>query len=88
MCQSIFLNSNKWPNESQKLDEGWMRGSFAVCGGSHGSYPFSSCTNKFVFQNCNNMECGFDAGDCGTSHFDQVYEVQPNKDHNYTLPNG
>ena len=36
MYQSIFWNSNKWPNESRKLDhEGRIRGSFAVCGGSH-----------------------------------------------------
>ena len=32
LCESIFQNSNSWPNESRKLDEGRMRGSFAVCG--------------------------------------------------------
>ncbi|XP_043943686.1 N-acetylglucosamine-1-phosphotransferase subunits alpha/beta isoform X2 [Protopterus annectens] len=58
------------------------------------SYCNQGCANswladKFCDQACNVLSCGFDAGDCGESHFNQLYRVtlQRNKTH-YVIPSG
>ena len=33
----IPIIQNKYPNDSRKLDEGRMRGHFAICGDCHGT---------------------------------------------------
>ncbi|KYO36469.1 N-acetylglucosamine-1-phosphotransferase subunits alpha/beta [Alligator mississippiensis] len=44
------------------------------------SYCNQGCANswladKFCDQACNVLSCGFDAGDCGQDHFDELYKV-------------
>ncbi|XP_072123501.1 N-acetylglucosamine-1-phosphotransferase subunits alpha/beta isoform X2 [Mobula birostris] len=58
------------------------------------TYCNQGCANswladKFCDQACNILSCGFDAGDCGQEHFDQMYRVilHPNRTH-YVLPKG
>ncbi|XP_059834509.1 N-acetylglucosamine-1-phosphotransferase subunits alpha/beta isoform X1 [Hypanus sabinus] len=58
------------------------------------TYCNQGCANswladKFCDQACNILSCGFDAGDCGQEHFDQMYRVilHPNQTH-YVLPKG
>ncbi|XP_074127497.1 N-acetylglucosamine-1-phosphotransferase subunits alpha/beta isoform X2 [Sminthopsis crassicaudata] len=58
------------------------------------SYCNQGCANswladKFCDQACNVLSCGFDAGDCGQDHFDELYKVTliPNQTH-YIIPKG
>lgn len=58
------------------------------------SYCNQGCANswladKFCDQACNVLSCGFDAGDCGQDHFDELYKVtlQRNQTH-YVIPKG
>ncbi|XP_072408106.1 N-acetylglucosamine-1-phosphotransferase subunits alpha/beta isoform X1 [Chiloscyllium punctatum] len=58
------------------------------------TYCNQGCANswladKFCDQACNVLLCGFDAGDCGEEHFDQMYDVNLhlNQTH-YVLPKG
>uniref|UniRef100_A0A8C0J5N3 N-acetylglucosamine-1-phosphotransferase subunits alpha/beta n=1 Tax=Chelonoidis abingdonii TaxID=106734 RepID=A0A8C0J5N3_CHEAB len=58
------------------------------------SYCNQGCANswladKFCDQACNVLSCGFDAGDCGQDHFDELYKVtlQQNQTH-YIIPKG
>ncbi|XP_066490212.1 N-acetylglucosamine-1-phosphotransferase subunits alpha/beta isoform X2 [Tiliqua scincoides] len=58
------------------------------------SYCNQGCANswladKFCDQACNVLSCGFDAGDCGQDHFDELYKVtiQRNQTH-YIIPKG
>ncbi|XP_053110179.1 N-acetylglucosamine-1-phosphotransferase subunits alpha/beta isoform X2 [Hemicordylus capensis] len=58
------------------------------------SYCNQGCANswladKFCDQACNVLSCGFDAGDCGQDHFDELYKVtlQRNRTH-YVIPKG
>ncbi|XP_067906254.1 N-acetylglucosamine-1-phosphotransferase subunits alpha/beta isoform X2 [Heterodontus francisci] len=58
------------------------------------TYCNQGCANswladKFCDQACNVLSCGFDAGDCGEEHFDQMYNVNLllNQTH-YMLPKG
>uniref|UniRef100_G1KST6 N-acetylglucosamine-1-phosphotransferase subunits alpha/beta n=1 Tax=Anolis carolinensis TaxID=28377 RepID=G1KST6_ANOCA len=58
------------------------------------SYCNQGCANswladKFCDQACNVLPCGFDAGDCGQDHFDELYKVtlQKNQTH-YVIPKG
>ncbi|XP_078423787.1 N-acetylglucosamine-1-phosphotransferase subunits alpha/beta isoform X3 [Cetorhinus maximus] len=58
------------------------------------TYCNQGCANswladKFCDQACNVLSCGFDAGDCGEEHFDQMYDVNLllNQTH-YVLPKG
>uniref|UniRef100_A0A8D0L517 N-acetylglucosamine-1-phosphotransferase subunits alpha/beta n=1 Tax=Sphenodon punctatus TaxID=8508 RepID=A0A8D0L517_SPHPU len=58
------------------------------------SYCNQGCDNswladKFCDQACNVLSCGFDAGDCGQDHFDELYRVtlQQNQTH-YIIPKG
>ncbi|KAM8979687.1 N-acetylglucosamine-1-phosphotransferase subunits alpha/beta isoform X1 [Sarcophilus harrisii] len=58
------------------------------------SYCNQGCANswladKFCDQACNVLSCGFDAGDCGQDHFDELYKVTliPNQTH-YVIPKG
>ncbi|XP_062373984.1 N-acetylglucosamine-1-phosphotransferase subunits alpha/beta isoform X1 [Sardina pilchardus] len=45
--------------------------------------------DKFCDQACNVLACGFDVGDCGEDHFDELYRVNlmRNQTH-YSLPQG
>lgn len=58
------------------------------------SYCNQGCANswladKFCDQACNVLSCGFDVGDCGEEHFDELHHVTllRNQSH-YTLPVG
>ncbi|XP_048356712.1 N-acetylglucosamine-1-phosphotransferase subunits alpha/beta isoform X2 [Sphaerodactylus townsendi] len=58
------------------------------------SYCNQGCANswladKFCDQACNVLSCGFDAGDCGQDHFQELYKVtlQRNVTH-YVIPKG
>nr|XP_056702939.1 N-acetylglucosamine-1-phosphotransferase subunits alpha/beta [Euleptes europaea] len=58
------------------------------------SYCNQGCANswladKFCDQACNVLSCGFDAGDCGQDHFQELYKVtlQKNVTH-YVIPKG
>lgn len=58
------------------------------------SYCNQGCANswladKFCDQACNVLSCGFDVGDCGQEHFDELHHVTllRNQSH-YTLPVG
>ncbi|KAJ7329081.1 hypothetical protein JRQ81_015255 [Phrynocephalus forsythii] len=58
------------------------------------SYCNQGCANswladKFCDQACNVLSCGFDAGDCGQEHFNELYKVtlQKNQTH-YVIPKG
>ncbi|XP_030071271.1 N-acetylglucosamine-1-phosphotransferase subunits alpha/beta isoform X2 [Microcaecilia unicolor] len=58
------------------------------------SYCNQGCANswladRFCDQACNVLSCGFDAGDCGQDHFDQLYKIvlQHNETH-YIVPQG
>ncbi|KFW09720.1 N-acetylglucosamine-1-phosphotransferase subunits alpha/beta, partial [Eurypyga helias] len=58
------------------------------------SYCNQGCANswladKFCDQACNVLSCGFDAGDCGQDHFDEMYKVtlQLNQTY-YVIPKG
>ncbi|XP_068951346.1 N-acetylglucosamine-1-phosphotransferase subunits alpha/beta isoform X1 [Petaurus breviceps papuanus] len=58
------------------------------------SYCNQGCANswladKFCDQACNVLSCGFDAGDCGQDHFDELYKVTLilNQTH-YVIPKG
>ncbi|XP_054844324.1 N-acetylglucosamine-1-phosphotransferase subunits alpha/beta isoform X2 [Eublepharis macularius] len=58
------------------------------------SYCNQGCANswladKFCDQACNVLSCGFDAGDCGQDHFNELYKVtlQKNVTH-YIIPKG
>lgn len=58
------------------------------------TYCNQGCANswladKFCDQACNVLSCGFDAGDCGQDHFDQMYGVIlfHNQTH-YVIPKG
>ncbi|NWQ86585.1 GNPTA phosphotransferase, partial [Burhinus bistriatus] len=58
------------------------------------SYCNQGCANswladKFCDQACNVLSCGFDAGDCGQDHFEEMYKVtlQLNQTY-YVLPKG
>ncbi|XP_067855339.1 N-acetylglucosamine-1-phosphotransferase subunits alpha/beta [Heptranchias perlo] len=58
------------------------------------TYCNQGCANswladKFCDQACNVLSCGFDAGDCGQEHFDQMYDVILLLNHShYVLPKG
>nr|XP_033809201.1 N-acetylglucosamine-1-phosphotransferase subunits alpha/beta isoform X2 [Geotrypetes seraphini] len=61
---------------------------------SSASYCNQGCANswladKFCDQACNVLSCGFDAGDCGQDHFDQLYKIvlRHNESH-YVVPKG
>uniref|UniRef100_A0AAY4DAH2 N-acetylglucosamine-1-phosphotransferase subunits alpha/beta n=1 Tax=Denticeps clupeoides TaxID=299321 RepID=A0AAY4DAH2_9TELE len=64
--------------------------------GGIGSVSFCNqgCANswladKFCDQACNVLSCGFDVGDCGQDHFDQLYHVMLIRNQTtYTLPQG
>ncbi|XP_062445516.1 N-acetylglucosamine-1-phosphotransferase subunits alpha/beta isoform X2 [Rhea pennata] len=58
------------------------------------SYCNQGCANswladKFCDQACNVLSCGFDAGDCGQDHFEEMYRVtlQLNQTY-YVIPKG
>ncbi|KGL84984.1 N-acetylglucosamine-1-phosphotransferase subunits alpha/beta, partial [Tinamus guttatus] len=58
------------------------------------SYCNQGCANswladKFCDQACNVLPCGFDAGDCGQDHFEEMYKVtlQLNQTY-YVIPKG
>ncbi|NWV23957.1 GNPTA phosphotransferase, partial [Origma solitaria] len=58
------------------------------------SYCNQGCANswladKFCDQACNVLACGFDAGDCGQDHFEEMYKVmlQLNQTY-YVIPKG
>ncbi|XP_078075653.1 N-acetylglucosamine-1-phosphotransferase subunits alpha/beta isoform X2 [Mustelus asterias] len=58
------------------------------------TYCNQGCANswladKFCDQACNILSCGFDAGDCGEEHFNEMYDVNLllNQTH-YVLPKG
>ncbi|KAK2539662.1 Gnptab [Columba guinea] len=58
------------------------------------SYCNQGCANswladKFCDQACNVLSCGFDAGDCGQDHFEELYKVtlQLNQTY-YVIPKG
>uniref|UniRef100_A0A6I8S132 N-acetylglucosamine-1-phosphotransferase subunits alpha/beta n=1 Tax=Xenopus tropicalis TaxID=8364 RepID=A0A6I8S132_XENTR len=58
------------------------------------SYCNQGCANswladKFCDQACNVLSCGFDAGDCGQDHFEEMYKINMylNKTH-YIVPKG
>ncbi|XP_038612406.1 N-acetylglucosamine-1-phosphotransferase subunits alpha/beta isoform X1 [Tachyglossus aculeatus] len=58
------------------------------------SYCNQGCANswladKFCDQACNVLSCGFDAGDCGQDHFDELYKMtlHQNQTH-YVIPKG
>uniref|UniRef100_A0A663LM78 N-acetylglucosamine-1-phosphotransferase subunits alpha/beta n=1 Tax=Athene cunicularia TaxID=194338 RepID=A0A663LM78_ATHCN len=58
------------------------------------SYCNQGCANswladKFCDQACNVLSCGFDAGDCGQDHFEEMYKVtlQLNQTY-YIIPKG
>ncbi|XP_014112377.1 PREDICTED: N-acetylglucosamine-1-phosphotransferase subunits alpha/beta isoform X4 [Pseudopodoces humilis] len=58
------------------------------------SYCNQGCANswladKFCDQACNVLSCGFDAGDCGQDHFEEMYKVmlQLNQTY-YVVPKG
>lgn len=57
-------------------------------------YCSASCANswladKFCDQACNVLPCAFDAGDCGTANFHQLYGLSLSWDErNYSLPAG
>ncbi|KAM7056418.1 N-acetylglucosamine-1-phosphotransferase subunits alpha/beta isoform 3-T3 [Acridotheres tristis] len=58
------------------------------------SYCNQGCANswladKFCDQACNILSCGFDAGDCGQDHFEEMYKVmlQLNQTY-YVIPKG
>ncbi|XP_066176031.1 N-acetylglucosamine-1-phosphotransferase subunits alpha/beta [Sylvia atricapilla] len=58
------------------------------------SYCNQGCANswladKFCDQACNVLSCGFDAGDCGQDHFEEMYKVmlQLNQTY-YVIPKG
>uniref|UniRef100_A0A8C7TEQ4 N-acetylglucosamine-1-phosphotransferase subunits alpha/beta n=1 Tax=Oncorhynchus mykiss TaxID=8022 RepID=A0A8C7TEQ4_ONCMY len=67
-------------------------------GGLGGIGGVSSCNqgcanswlaDKFCDQACNVLSCGFDVGDCGQDHFNQLYSVTLLKNRTlYTLPVG
>uniref|UniRef100_A0A8C7RJL4 N-acetylglucosamine-1-phosphotransferase subunits alpha/beta n=1 Tax=Oncorhynchus mykiss TaxID=8022 RepID=A0A8C7RJL4_ONCMY len=67
-------------------------------GGLGGIGGVSSCNqgcanswlaDKFCDQACNVLSCGFDVGDCGQDHFNQLYSVTLLKNRtSYTLPVG
>lgn len=58
------------------------------------SYCNAGCANswladKFCDQACNVLSCGFDAGDCGPDHFNEMYKItlHHNQTH-YVVPKG
>ncbi|OCT88742.1 N-acetylglucosamine-1-phosphotransferase subunits alpha/beta [Xenopus laevis] len=58
------------------------------------SYCNQGCANswladKFCDQACNVLNCGFDAGDCGQDHFEEMYKINMylNQTH-YVVPKG
>ncbi|XP_075546750.1 N-acetylglucosamine-1-phosphate transferase subunits alpha and beta isoform X2 [Dermacentor variabilis] len=57
-------------------------------------YCSTSCANswladKFCDQACNVLPCAFDAGDCGTANYGQLYSLDLSWDEqNYSLPSG
>ncbi|XP_077506592.1 N-acetylglucosamine-1-phosphotransferase subunits alpha/beta-like isoform X1 [Amblyomma americanum] len=57
-------------------------------------YCSTSCANswladKFCDQACNVLPCAFDAGDCGTTNYRQLYALDLSWDErNYSLPSG
>ncbi|CAG5927464.1 N-acetylglucosamine-1-phosphotransferase subunits alpha/beta [Menidia menidia] len=66
-----------------------------VLGGLGGTlYCNQGCANswladKFCDQACNVLSCGFDVGDCGQEHFDELYHVSLLSTQSlYTLPVG
>uniref|UniRef100_A0A3P8VBN5 N-acetylglucosamine-1-phosphotransferase subunits alpha/beta n=1 Tax=Cynoglossus semilaevis TaxID=244447 RepID=A0A3P8VBN5_CYNSE len=67
-------------------------GGVGVLGGM--SYCNQGCANswladKFCDQACNVLSCGYDVGDCGQDHFDELYYVPLLRDQSiYTLPVG
>ncbi|KAL8222059.1 UNVERIFIED_CONTAM: hypothetical protein K2H54_074863 [Gekko kuhli] len=58
------------------------------------SYCNQGCANswladKFCDQACNVLSCGFDAGDCGQDHFNELYKVTLKKNvTHYVIPKG
>ncbi|BFZ05151.1 hypothetical protein BsWGS_08190 [Bradybaena similaris] len=80
------------------------KGSVQLGAGFHGdhgrfmtdyvSYCATGCANnwladKYCDQACNNLDCGFDIGDCGTDNYDQLHNLnlQTGQFH-YVLPPG
>ncbi|NWX90059.1 GNPTA phosphotransferase, partial [Nothoprocta pentlandii] len=64
-------------------------------GGINGvSYCNQGCANswladKFCDQACNVLACGFDAGDCGQDHFEEMYKVTLHLNQTYyVIPKG
>lgn len=39
-------------------------------------------------QSCRVPDCGYDAGDCGTEHWEELYQISPKNGSNYTIPLG
>ncbi|XP_052801171.1 N-acetylglucosamine-1-phosphotransferase subunits alpha/beta-like isoform X2 [Mya arenaria] len=70
---------------------GWA-GSWGGDGGSN--YCHSGCANNWIADRycdtaCNVLECGYDAGDCGTDKYTNMYGIMLDPDiHRYTLPSG
>ncbi|NXY07866.1 GNPTA phosphotransferase, partial [Pteruthius melanotis] len=58
------------------------------------SYCNQGCANswladKFCDQACNVLSCGFDAGDCGQDHFEEMYKVMLHLNRTYyVIPKG
>uniref|UniRef100_A0A8C4RXW9 N-acetylglucosamine-1-phosphotransferase subunits alpha/beta n=1 Tax=Erpetoichthys calabaricus TaxID=27687 RepID=A0A8C4RXW9_ERPCA len=70
----------------------WQFGGIGGIGGQ--PYCSQGCANswladKFCDQACNVLSCGFDVGDCGQDHFNQLYKVtlKLNQTH-YSIPRG
>lgn len=56
-------------------------------------YCSSGCANSWIADKycdtaCNNVECGYDAGDCGTSNFGNMFSEIITGPRNITLPKG
>lgn len=63
-------------------------------GGDSSAYCHSGCANNWIADRycdtaCNVLECGFDAGDCGTDRYGQLpgFMLMPNQTY-YKLPTG
>lgn len=70
----------------------WQGGGWQ--GDTGADYCYQGCPNSWLADRycdttCNKLECGFDTGDCGIDHYDQLYRVdlQSSVTH-YTIPKG
>ena len=62
--------------ESQKAWHKVIFQKFTVFGCSlFGCLLYASWFFRFCDESCNTIACGYDAGDCGVSHFSRLYEI-------------